>query len=75
MPRPLKVAHCGLGPIGRSIALLKKAWGEGLAGRLGLGLVILLLFLPVILLMLATGLAFTAISEISRRTESPVRAR
>lgn len=46
--------------IGRSIALLKKAWGEGLAGRLGLGLVILLLFVPVFLLMLATGLAFTA---------------
>jgi hypothetical protein len=52
-----------LGPfaaIGRSIALLKKAWGEGLAGRLGLGLVILLLFLPGFLLMVATALAFTA---------------
>jgi hypothetical protein len=46
--------------ISRSIALLKKAWGEGLAGRLGLGLVILLLFVPVFLLMVATGLAFTA---------------
>jgi hypothetical protein len=46
--------------IGRSIELLKKAWGEGLSGRLGLGLVILLLFVPVILLAIFTGLAFTA---------------
>jgi len=46
--------------IGRSVALLKKAWGEGLAGRIGLGLVILLLFIPVILLGVATVLAFNS---------------
>src|SRR5262249_34891755 len=51
-----------LGPfaaIQRSIALLKKSWGEGLAGRIGLGLALFLLFLPVLLLMFVTALAFT----------------
>jgi len=44
--------------IGRSISLLKKAWGEGLAGRIGIGIVIFLLFLPCFLLAVATVLAF-----------------
>jgi hypothetical protein len=43
-----------LGPIaaiGRSLALLKKAWGEALVGNLGLGLFKLLLLLPGILVL------------------------
>ena len=47
--------------VGRSVSLLKKTWGEALIGRLGLGLFLFLLAIPVILLfvggvaMLATG--------------------
>ena len=43
-----------VGPIaavGRSISLLKKAWGEALVGQLGLGFVLFLLAIPVVLLM------------------------
>jgi hypothetical protein len=38
--------------IGRSLALLKKAWGEALVGNLGLGLFKFLLLLPGILLLI-----------------------
>ncbi len=49
--------------VGRSISLLKKTWGEALVGRLGLGLFLFLLFIPVIILfvvgvmLLANGMA------------------
>lgn len=48
--------------IGRSVAILKKTWGEALVGKLGMGFFLFLLFLPVILLfvvgvlMLANGM-------------------
>jgi hypothetical protein len=41
----------------RSVSLLRKTWGEALAGRLGLGFVLLLLAIPVILLFVAGGAA------------------
>ncbi len=44
--------------IKRSVSLLKKAWGEGLAGRLGIGIVVFLLFLPCFLLAFASVIAF-----------------
>lgn len=40
----------------RSIAILRKTWGEALVGRLGLGLFLFLLFIPVIVLFIAGGL-------------------
>jgi hypothetical protein len=43
--------------IGRSLALLKKTWGEALVGGIGLGLFKLLLLLPGLLLVVA-GVAF-----------------
>jgi hypothetical protein len=51
----------GIGPfaaISRSTSLLKKTWGEALAGHFGIGLFSLLLFLPVLLLACATVLAW-----------------
>jgi hypothetical protein len=51
-----------LGPIqaiSRSIALLRKAWGEALIGNLGLGLFKLLLFIPAFLVLIA-GVALLA---------------
>src|SRR5262249_19792659 len=47
-----------LGPFGairRSVALLRKAWGEALIGGIGLGLFKFLLFLPGLLLLIAGG--------------------
>jgi len=46
--------------IGRSVSLLKKAWGEALVGGIGLGLFKLLLAIPAFLLIL--GGAFLAVS-------------
>jgi hypothetical protein len=42
--------------IGRSLAILRKTWGEALVGNLGLGLIKFLLALPLILLI-AIGVA------------------
>jgi hypothetical protein len=42
-----------LDAIKRSLALLRKAWGEALVGRLGLGFFVFLLSLPGVLLLLA----------------------
>ncbi|MBA4066989.1 MAG: hypothetical protein C0501_25425 [Isosphaera sp.] len=42
--------------VGRSVVLLRRTWGEALAGRLGIGFVLLLLAIPVILLFVAGGL-------------------
>lgn len=39
--------------VGRSMSLLSKTWGEALVGRLGLGLVLFLLAIPVFLLFVA----------------------
>ncbi len=53
-----------LGPfaaVQRSIALLRQTWGEALVGRLGLGLFLFLLFLPVVLLAVAGGLLCTQV--------------
>jgi hypothetical protein len=44
--------------IKRSIALLKKTWGEALVGHLGLGFFMFLLFLPALLLIAATVALF-----------------
>lgn len=41
--------------IGRSMSLLKKTWGEALVGKLGLGLFMFLLFIPVILVFVLGG--------------------
>lgn len=49
----------GLGPVAavkRSIGLLRKTWGEGLAGGLGLGLAGFLLSLPGIVLIVVGGM-------------------
>jgi hypothetical protein len=46
--------------IKRSIAVLKKTWGEALVGNIGLGLFAFLLFLPVILLVILTVVGFNA---------------
>jgi len=43
--------------VSRSLAILRKTWGEALAGHLGLGFFNLLLFLPGLLLLLGAGLA------------------
>lgn len=39
--------------VGRSLSLLRKAWGEALVGNMGLNFILFLLFLPVILLFVA----------------------
>lgn len=39
--------------VSRSVALLRKAWGEALVGNMGLNFILFLLFLPVILLFVA----------------------
>jgi hypothetical protein len=39
--------------VGRSLAILRRTWGEALVGRLGLGLVMFLLALPGVVLLLA----------------------
>lgn len=44
--------------IKRSTSLLKKTWGEAIVGHFGIGFFSLLLFVPVLLLAVATGLAF-----------------
>ena len=41
--------------VGRSMSLLKKTWGEALVGKLGLGFVMFLLFIPVILLFVVAA--------------------
>jgi hypothetical protein len=38
--------------VGRSVSLLKKAWGESLVGHLGLGFFMFLLFIPVLLIFI-----------------------
>jgi hypothetical protein len=50
-----------VGPIaavGRSVSLLKKTWGEALVGRMGLGLFMFVLFIPVLVLFLIAGAMF-----------------
>jgi hypothetical protein len=42
--------------VGRSVSLLKKTWGEALVGRLGIGFVMFLLFLPVLAIFLLGGM-------------------
>ncbi len=44
--------------VGRSVAILKKTWGEALVGHLGVGLFVLLLALPGILLIVGAVLVF-----------------
>jgi hypothetical protein len=46
--------------IGRSLAILKKTWGEALIGHFGIGLFVFLLFLPALLLMVLTAAAFAS---------------
>jgi hypothetical protein len=41
--------------VGRSVSLLKKTWGEALVGRMGIGFVMFLLFIPVFLMFLGAG--------------------
>lgn len=43
----------------RSTSILKKTWGEAIAGHVGIGLFSLILFVPVLLLGVAAVLAFT----------------
>jgi hypothetical protein len=50
--------------IGRSLSLLKKAWGEALVGGFGLGLFKLLLLLPGILALVAGGALCAAVQPI-----------
>ena len=42
--------------VGRSVSLLKKTWGEALVGRMGIGFVMFLLFLPVLAIFLLGGM-------------------
>lgn len=69
--------------IGRSMSLLKKTWGEALVGRLGLGLFMFLLFIPVILLfvvgfmmigngMMAPGIAVVVLAVIALLLHSAI---
>jgi len=52
----LVVEKCGpMEAVSRSVALLKKTWGEALVGRMGIGFVLFLLALPIILMFLAGG--------------------
>lgn len=51
--------------ISRSIAILKKTWGEALIGGFGLGLFKLLLVLPGVLIIVAGGYLCTAIQPIA----------
>jgi hypothetical protein len=44
--------------IKRSTSILRKTWGEAIIGHFGIGFFSFLLFIPVLLLALATGLAF-----------------
>ncbi len=41
--------------VGRSLSILRKAWGEALVGNLGLNFVMFLLALPIIILLIAGG--------------------
>jgi hypothetical protein len=57
-----------LGPIaaiGRSIALLKKAWGEALVGKFGLGLFKFLLMLPGILALVIGFVVCVAVQPVA----------
>jgi hypothetical protein len=57
-----------LGPfaaISRSLALLRKAWGEALVGNLGLGLFKLLLFLPSILIVVLGGVLCATVQPVA----------
>src|SRR5262245_30938436 len=47
----------------RSTSLLKKTWGEAIVGHFGIGLFGFLLFIPVLLLFLATGYVWLNVSE------------
>ena len=51
--------------IGRSLSLLKKAWGEALVGGFGLGLFKLLLLLPGILALVAGGALCAMVQPIA----------
>jgi hypothetical protein len=46
--------------IARSLAILKKTWGEALIGHFGIGLFLFLLFLPAALLIVLTVAAFAS---------------
>ncbi|HVL14106.1 MAG TPA: DUF6159 family protein [Gemmata sp.] len=41
--------------VGRSVSLLRRAWGESLVGRLGIGFVMFLFAIPIFLLFLGAG--------------------
>ncbi|HEY1190401.1 MAG TPA: DUF6159 family protein, partial [Gemmata sp.] len=45
--------------VGRSMALLRKTWGEALAGNMGLNFILFLLFIPVLLLLVAGAVLLT----------------
>lgn len=47
----------------RSTGLLRKTWGEALLGHYGIGLFSLLLFIPVLVLILATGYVWVQLGE------------
>ena len=52
----LVVEKCGpMEAVSRSVSLLKKTWGEALVGRLGIGIVLFLLGLPIFLVFIAGG--------------------
>lgn len=51
--------------IGRSVSLLKKTWGEALAGGIGLGLFNLLIMLPGFLLIIGGGAAGAALNSVA----------
>jgi hypothetical protein len=46
--------------VSRSVALLKRTWGEALVGRMGIGFVLFLLALPILLVFLAGGYLLAA---------------
>jgi hypothetical protein len=49
--------------IKRSTSILKKTWGEAIVGHFGIGLFSFLLFIPIILLLMATGYVWTEMGE------------
>jgi hypothetical protein len=50
--------------VGRSMAILKKTWGEALIGNFGIGLFVFLLFLPALVLMVLTAAAFASVGLV-----------
>jgi Family of unknown function (DUF6159) len=50
--------------LGRSVAILKRTWGEALIGNFGLGLFTVVLAIPFVLLLIVAGMLFGAAPDL-----------